>query len=481
MAAELARAGGVLACLGLAVLLVATPRWARLGGFAAWAVGGLLLMPYLVPGGHERLLPVAGAVGAAVAAALGALFLRRPWLLPVAALALAPVRLPVELGGERASLLVPLYVVVAGAAAAVLWRLVRDAGAPRPLGVVSWPLAAFLAWSGASLLWTVDLRQATVQLVAFLLPFAMLAVGVASLPWSRRWLSALHLQLAAMALLFAAVGGYQWLNREVFWNPRVEVGNAYAPFYRVNSVFWDPSIYGRFLVVAILASLVLVLARTSPRVALAAAAAVVLTWGGLVLSFSQSSFVALAVGVLAAAAFAWERRVVLALGALVAVLALAGLAAPQVRAELRQDLDRATSGRASLVTNGIRIAAQNPVAGVGLGGFVRAYADLTGLEGEQPRAAASHNTPVTVAAELGLPGLALLLWLVGAALVTTLRRSSRSFAGRASLIVGLGVLAIFAHSLFYAAFFEDPMTWGLLGLGALVVAWRGGDRREAEA
>ena len=37
------------------------------------------------------------------------------------------------------------------------------------------------------------------------------------------------------------------------------VDNAYAPdswFYRVNSVFYDPSIYGRFLVVAIVASLV---------------------------------------------------------------------------------------------------------------------------------------------------------------------------------------------------------------------------------
>ena len=39
----------------------------------------------------------------------------------------------------------------------------------------------------------------------------------------------------------------------------MKVDNAYAPvgwFYRVNSVFYDPSIYGRFLVVGILASLV---------------------------------------------------------------------------------------------------------------------------------------------------------------------------------------------------------------------------------
>ena len=43
------------------------------------------------------------------------------------------------------------------------------------------------------------------------------------------------------------------------------VGNAYAPFYRVNSVFYDPSIYGRFLVVAILAALVVVALRRDRR------------------------------------------------------------------------------------------------------------------------------------------------------------------------------------------------------------------------
>lgn len=481
MSAELARAGGVIGCAGLALLLLASPRWARLAGFGAWAAGGALLLPYLAPGGHGAVLPLAAVGALAAAAALGALLLRVPWLLVVGALALAPVRLPVELGGESASLLVPLYVLIGGAAAAVLWRLVRDSGPVRPLGPLSLPAAGLVAWAGISLLWTPDLRQGAIQLAAFVLPFAMLAVAVASLPWKRRWLEALHLQLVAMALIFAAVGAYQWFTREVFWNPRVEVGNAYAPFYRVNSVFWDPSIYGRFLTVAILASLVLVLSRASARTALAATVAIVVTWLGLLLSFSQSSFVALAVGVLVAAAFTWPMRVVLGLGGLVTILVAAGFAAPQVRAELRQDFDRATSGRASLVANGARIAAENSVAGVGLGGFVRAYADLTGLEGEQPRAAASHNTPVTVAAELGVPGLALLLWLVGATLFTTLRRASRSFAGRASLIVGVAVVAIFVHSLFYAAFLEDPMTWGLVGLAALVAAWRGSDRREAAA
>jgi hypothetical protein len=38
-----------------------------------------------------------------------------------------------------------------------------------------------------------------------------------------------------------------------------------------------------------------------------------------------------------------------------------------------------------------------------------------------------------------------------------------------SLAAGLGLAAIFCHSLFYADFFEDPVTWGLLGLAALGV------------
>ena len=38
--------------------------------------------------------------------------------------------------------------------------------------------------------------------------------------------------------------------------------------------------------------------------------------------------------------------------------------------------------------------------------------------------------------------------------------------------VAIALAAIAVHSLFYNAFFEDPTTWGLFGLAALVVAWR---------
>jgi hypothetical protein len=476
VAFELARLGGVLGGAGLAALLVAPGRWVRLGGLAAWAVGGLLLALELAPRGHAVALAGAAVAGALLTGAAAAVLLRWPWLVAFAALACVPVRVPVTIGDEEANLLLPLYGVVAGAAVALGVRLLRGDPTARELGPLAWPLAGFTAWAGTSLLWTDDVRQGSIVLLAFVLPFGLLALSIARLEWSRRILSWLYVQLAVMALAFAAIGGYQWLTRDVFWNPKVIVGNAYAPFYRVNSVFWDPSIYGRFLVVAILASLVLVLYGGTGKLALAAGAAIVATWIGLVFSFSQSSFVALIVGVLAAAALAWRWRAAAALGIASVALLSAGFSAPPVRDAILEDvetgLNKATSGRAGLVTNGARIALDHPVAGVGVGGFRRAYAERTGLRGEEPKRAASHNTPVTVAAETGLPGLALLLWLVAAAVVVPLRRASRSFAGRTSLIVAVALVAIAVHSLFYDAFFEDPMAWGLLGLAALVVAWR---------
>ena len=467
--------GGVLGALGLAVLVVAPGRVVRLVALGAVLVGGSMLVVTLRPEGNDSLLAVAVVVGCAAAVGLAALFLRWPWLFPMAALACAPARVPVKVGGEEASLLLPLYGVVIAGVFALAWELFRRNGRARELDPLAWPLAAFIAWAGVSLLWSDGARQGAVSLAAFYLPFGLLALMLARLPWQRRWLKALTLQLIGMAVVFAGIGIYQWLTRDVFWNPKVIIGNVYAPFYRVNSLFWDPSIYGRFLVVAILVALVAVL-YGNRRDSIVAALTVVALWIGLVFSFSQSSFVALVAGVLAAIALSWERRAVVALGLAVVALLAAGFVVPSVRAEILDNTDRATGNRSTLVTEGLRIAGDHPVGGVGLGGFKSAYGERVGFRAADPARAASHNTPVTVAAELGIPGLLLFGWLVATALWLPFHRASRSFAGRASLCFGLALLAILVHSLFYNAFFEDPMSWGLLGLSALGYAWRSSTR-----
>ena len=418
-------------------------------------------------------------VGVLLAAAGGALLLRWPWVLAFATLACIPIRIPVDVGTEDANLLLPLYAVVGSLAVALGWQLLRGDDRTRELGPVALPLAALVAWTGLALLWTDDLRQGAIFLAAFVLPFGLVAIGFARLPWSRRALLGLLVALVATALAYAGIGLYQWATREVFWNPKLQVDNAYAPFFRVNSVFWDPSIYGRYLVVAILATLALVLLGLRERLLAAGIAAIAVMWAGLLFSFSQSSFAALLAGTLAAAALTWRLRGAVALALVAVVLVAIAFATPQVRTKLleesRAGLNAATSGRAGLVSNGLRIAGDHPLAGVGTGGFKRAYADRTGLKGRDPKKAASHSTPVTVAAEAGIPGLALLAWLGFASLAAAFRARGRSAAGGAARATGLTLGAIAVHSLFYNALFEDPTAWGLLGLIALAVSHRAED------
>lgn len=468
-----AQVSGIGGSAGLALLLLAPRRELRLAGLLAWGAGLVGLALFLLPDVERTKLGAAAAAGLVLAVIGAWALLRWPYLLAFATLACVPARLPVDIGTERANLLLPLYAVVGALALALGWRLARGDTRARELGPLALPLAALVLWTGLSLAWTIDVKKGAIFLAAFVLPFGLLAIGFARLPWRGRWLTWLWAGLVATALGYASVGALQWVTRDVFWNPNVIVGNAYAPFFRVNSVFWDPNIYGRYLAVATLATLAGILLggvrgwRVTGLYAVVAA-----IWFGLAISFSQSSFVALAAGIVVAAAAAYGRRAVVALVALGTVTVALSMAVPSVRAEIvgksSAGIDRVTSGRSDLVAQGVRIALDDPMVGVGVAGFRREYARRVGVAGDDPKRVASHTTPVTVAAETGVVGLALFTWLFIGALVATLAGLGRGFTSRVSLAVGVSLAAILVHSLSYAAFFEDPMVWALLGLVGLV-------------
>jgi O-antigen ligase len=472
----LARVAGPIGAGGLALLFVASPRWARFLGFAATLVGMGLLVPLLLPSGDALLLVGGGVAVAALTAGLGVLFQLHPWALPLLALAAVPARIPIPVGGNTNNLLVPLYVVIAGAAVSLGWSFWREVPARRrELGAVAWPLAAFVAWVGLSLAWTNDAERGAVELLAFYLPFGLLAVALVRLDWNAAGVVWLFRLLLAMGLLFAVVGIWQWATRSVFWNPKVIADNAFATFYRVNSLFWDPSIYGRFLAVAILVTLTALLLGPWRRWDWHLGIAVVVLWVGLFFSFSQSSFAALIAGLVVVGALGWRRRALALAGAAAVLLVAAGVTLTQphatrqaLAADEEQGLNRATGGRFDLVKNGLEIALDHPIVGVGVGGFTKAYRE----EVEVPRRVktpASHNTPVTLAAEGGIVGLALFAWLVVAVFLVPFRRVGPDppLVYVAGLAAGLGLTGIVVHSLFYAALFEDPLTWGFLALATL--------------
>jgi putative inorganic carbon (HCO3(-)) transporter len=519
----LAQIGGPLAALGIIGLLLGRDRKVRLIGLALASCGGGLAAVVFSP---NTSLASFGIVAAIVLVLVGALVVAlRRWsaLLPILVLAFIPVRLPFKLSDSIYNSSFLLYLVVTAATLVLGLEIYRGDERSRELGPIAWPLAGFVVWSAVSLIWSIDVRRGATELDAALLPFTFLALALARVRWSRRLLQGLLVQLVSMALAFALVGAYQYATRDIFWNPKVINSNAYAPFFRINSVFWDPSIYGRFLVLAILACLALVLTHAGrtglavavpalgvlwiglvlsfarsygttfltwawwPFLVLAALACLALVatlarrpwlavatgaigalWIGLALSFSQSSFTALVVGVLAAALVAWRKRAAIPLLAASMLIVPIALVTPQARAKIldgpKTDLNSITSARSTLVEHGIRIAVRHPVIGVGVGGFRRAYADLTGMSGRDLRKAASHTTPVTVAAEGGVIGFALFLWLLASSLLVTFRRAGPTFSGRVQLICALALTAIAVQSLFYADFFEDPMTWGFLAI-----------------
>src|SRR6266478_8650114 len=128
----------------------------RLAGLGFATVGAALLGVALAPDAPAKLaVGVAAALAAAGAAAIA--FRLVPWLLPLAALACVPARLGVHLAGSGSKLLLPLYVLVLGATMLLARELVRGDTRARELGIATWPLAAYLAWTGVSIVWSKDL------------------------------------------------------------------------------------------------------------------------------------------------------------------------------------------------------------------------------------------------------------------------------------------------------------------------------------
>ena len=485
---DLAQLACVVAAIGVVALIAGRGRVLVVGGLALIALGGAALIGSASGIGRLDALAsgpgvVAGALGLAVLGAVVWLFVRRPAWVPIAVLIAAPLRPPIKLedgGGfpivlaEDGSLgrLLPLYFILAAAALALVWRAFseREQGTlpVRPLpAVAALPAAALAALACVSLLWADLPRPGVESLVFFGLPFAVLlgVVGRSPFPdWMPRTLGGVAV---AMAGVFAVVGLFQAATRELFFfAPNLELSNANSSFFRVTSLFGDPSLYGRHLVVGLAIVLaVMALKRMDLRLA---TGLVILLWAGLVVSYSQSSMLALIVVTLVVAAMTGTRRVRLAVVGTFALVAIV-LVGYLVSVPLRGDsLRNETADRSQRVEDTLRVIEDDPAVGVGVGGQPQASRRLSGSDRPTPNFV-SHTAPLTVFAELGAVGVVLLVWLlIGATRMLLAVRRLDAGLGLALLAVLLG---LFVQSLFYPGFLEDPLTWVVLGIGAGYLTW----------
>ncbi|MEP6892436.1 MAG: O-antigen ligase family protein, partial [Gaiellaceae bacterium] len=410
---------------------------------------------------------------------LAVVFVRRPAFVPPAVLLAAPLRMPVDFHGGHVGLahggqvgrLLPLYGVLAAAAIAFAWRLVRGDEHVVVTREIAVPVAAFVAFASISYLWTTATAPARNLLEYFLLPFVVLVAVVARSPfptWAPRVLAVVAIGLAG---LFAAIGIVEEAtHRLIYYTSSVEIGNAYSSFFRVTSLFRDPSLYGRHVVLGIGVALVLVWYR---RLGLVLGTAfIALLFAGLFFSYSQSSFAALFAIALFTVLVAGDRPVRVVATAMTIVI-LAGGAVYGVHKLSTSSTQRVTSDRSRRVALTARVFAHHPIVGVGIGSQPRASQQISS-EGGAPTLFVSHTTPLTVAAELGVAGLALYAFLLGGAGAAVGR------VGRLDPVLGLALAVVFVgllvHSVLYSGFFEDPLTWLVLGV---IGAFLGSRARDA--
>jgi O-antigen ligase len=482
---DLEKAGVVAAAL-LAATVVLGPT-VRVRAWAA--VGALGLTPVLLIAeiwNTPQFRPLrdrpALALGLAVAglALVGAgawLVTRRPGVLPLAAVAVLPFRIPIASGGETANLLVPLYLVVAAGAVAVLVADLRG----RPLlrerdraGWLEWALLGFVSLYAVQATYSSAFSKALEQVVFFYVPFALLFAMLVRYEWTARRLAACLAILTTLAIAFTGIGVVEYATRTLLLNPKVISANQFQSYFRVNSLFFDPNIFGRFLaVVMVLLAAVLLWERVRERI-VAATLSLAVLWVGLVLSLSQSSLAALLVGLTVLGALRFGLRYAAAGVAVVAVVGLVVvLAFPHaVRLNVNslQSLNGSTSGRADLVKGGLDLFTGRPLQGWGSGSFAHEFRRRKETSNERA-AAASHTIPITVAAEQGVGGLALYLLLLVVAF-GRLGRGVRGSPPRAAILAAFAGLVV--HTFLYAAFLEDPLVWTLLAVGTALAAAAGG-------
>jgi len=287
------------------------------------------------------VLGVALLAGLALLAAGARLLVGRPWLLPILLIGAMPFRIPIELAGTTANLLLPLYAVL-GAGLIAAWlrpeRLLPEPPARDGLtGAIPPLLAGVVVLYGLQAGYADDLSTAVENVSFFFAPFAALFLFVSTARWDRSLLRTALVVVAVEALVVAVVGFGQAATGELFWNEKVIDGNEAHTYFRVNSLFFDPNIMGRYLAITmILLAGVVAWGARERRAALLAGGAFVVLLAALVLTYSQTSMLALiaGVGVLLGVVFLGEQITMTVGFGLVA--AVAGVAAINIPSRTRR-------------------------------------------------------------------------------------------------------------------------------------------------
>jgi O-antigen ligase len=484
LSGPLPKAGVVVVAALVAVALVDPRPRAR----AVAMLGALVLSPMLLLAAiwhspqlhtvhrHPLEAAVAGVAGLIVVGALAVAIYRRPSLLAPLVVFTLPFRVPISVGGTTSNLLVPLYLVVGAGALAYAVGALRRATAepqdgvadPEPeAGWIERLLALVVVLYAIQALYSPAFEKALEQIVFFYVPFGLMFCLLRRLRWGPRLLRDCLFTVVGLALVFAVIGFVEYATKTLLLNPKLIAQNNTHAYFAINSVFFDPDVFGRFLALVMVTVAAVLLYARRQRNQLVSAGVLLVLWAALVLTLSRSSLAALLVGLGVLGALRWSARPILLAGVAVVIVGVIAVAISPNTFGLEQGANGVSGGRTSLIGGGAHLFRERPLWGFGSGSFETAYlCRIKHQCGPQPSTSqtlsASHTIPITIAAEQGLIGEIPYLALVVVAAVVLLR-GARIEPARATIAAAF--IALVFHTLLYADFLEDPITWTLLGIG----------------
>jgi O-antigen ligase len=401
--------------------------------------------------------------------------------LPLALAGLVVVMFPEHLPGSigaGATLAKPVgALLVIAWAAALLTRRGALPLLPREQPLLFWAIVGLLLFACVSILWAPAPSETRSALGRLLLVVALAVVTYTAASTRSGFRTVIYGYLVASVVtsLFSIASG------------------AYSVAGRLSGLF-DPNFFAAELIPAIVIACFLFVTTGSTRTRWLVAGVAVVDLVAFVLTQSRGGIVGLAVALLAAVVFAGRARPRLLALLLVVIAGALGYyfgyrPAHVFRSAPTGGLSALSSGRTDEWRVALRVISGHPVGGVGLGnyravepaiatqtlnlGFVHYIVTFRQL---------AHNTYLQMAAELGLLGLALYLFLLllplrhAAAALPRLERAPPEIEFQARGLVA-GAVGMLAAYVFLSAGLEKPI-WLVLGLLACIPALASEDEAE---
>ncbi|MHB8125732.1 MAG: O-antigen ligase family protein [Desulfitobacteriaceae bacterium] len=377
------------------------------------------------------------------------------------------------LGSQLGSL---TRLLTVGIIIAALWRLWVEPEKRRELKAIlnhflSQALMIYLAVGVLSLSYSIERGKTAFEILRLLTLF-LLYLGICLLAERKQFLVPFQVvHWVGVALVPLAL--YEGITRHFIWREYLAEGMI----ARVNATFVDPNIFARYLILAIVANLILqyyndiVLKRSVYFGSLLG------LMGALSITLSRSGVLTLVIVLILMLILIPHKQMFQPIGLLGLIGVVIVAMHPTIWQRLltfREGFGALDAQRQYLWKVAWAIFTTHPIFGIGLGGFQKMFLThylswktvIPDVEG----ATLSHTTVLTIAAELGLMGLAALAW-VWLALVQVLRRLRQGVLDRnvpERYIPGVGyflwITAVFISSQAEARFFEDPIIWLSMGM-----------------